>query len=112
MGKQRIKNKDSYGLHTIIMAVALFAAVFAIVAAGLSDASGSVDSEGARVAEQAIRRGVVSCYAVEGCYPESFDYLCENYGVAINEDKYIVHYSVFASNLMPEVTVIARGGAE
>lgn len=112
MKKQRIKTKDSWGLQTLILAGALFASVFAVVTIGLSNTSETVHDEGVRVAEQAIMRGVVSCYAVEGSYPESYEYLREHYGIAVNEDKYVVHYTAFASNILPEVTVIAKGGAQ
>ena len=52
---------------------------------------------------------MVSCYAIEGAYPESFDYLKENYNLYIDEDKYSVQYMVFASNIMPTVTIIEVG---
>jgi hypothetical protein len=112
MKKQTLKTKDSWGLQTLVLAGLLFAVVFTVVTIGLSNTSETVCDEGVRVAEEAIMRGVVSCYAVEGAYPESYEYLCENYGVAVNEDKYTVHYNAFASNILPEVTVIAKGGNE
>ena len=34
------------------------------------------------------------------------EYLEENYGVQIDHDKYNVFYDGFASNIMPEITVI------
>ncbi len=53
-------------------------------------------------------RAVISCYATEGSYPESYEYLQKNYGVSINEDKYAVFYEAFASNMMPDITIIER----
>lgn len=111
MKKQRLKARDPLGATWVVLAVLLFAIVFGAVEIGLSGASSGVGDEGVRVAEEAIARGAVSCYAIEGAYPESYDYLRENYGIAVNEDKYIVHYTVFASNIMPEITVVARGDA-
>ena len=55
---------------------------------------------------KAIARGCVQCYAIEGRYPPSVEYLEENYGVQIDHDKYNVFYDGFASNIMPEITVI------
>lgn len=106
-----MRTRDSWGLNTLILSVFLFALVFAVVKMGLMRAADGVRGEGVRVAEEAIARGVVSCYAIEGSYPQSYEYLRDNYGVAVNEDKYIIHYSVFASNIMPEITVIAKDGA-
>lgn len=61
--------------------------------------------EGAVILEEAIHRACVQCYAIEGRYPSSIDYLVENYGIQINTDKYAVFYEGFASNLMPDITV-------
>ena len=48
--------------------------------------------------------GVDQCYAIEGRYPPSVEYLEENYAVQINRKKYNVFYDGFASNVMPEIT--------
>ena len=44
--------------------------------------------------------------SIEGRYPPSVQYLQEHYGVQIDEDRYYVFYDGFASNLMPDITVI------
>ena len=58
--------------------------------------------------ENAIKRGVVQCYAIEGRYPPSVDYLEEHYGLRMDNSKYIVHYDILASNIYPDITVIER----
>ncbi|MBQ9992798.1 MAG: hypothetical protein IJP33_05165 [Firmicutes bacterium] len=58
--------------------------------------------------ENALRRSAVACYAAEGIYPPTLDYLTEHYGVQIGEE-YTVFYEIFASNLMPEITVLKKG---
>ena len=63
------------------------------------------DARGADTLRDAIRRASVQCYAIEGRYPPSVDYLEENYGILIDRDKYDVFYSGFASNFMPDITV-------
>ena len=57
----------------------------------------------------AVLRGTVQCYAVEGAYPSSLSYLEEHYGLVINHEKYIVSYNAYASNLAPDVRVLVRG---
>ena len=59
--------------------------------------------------EEALARAAVSCYAIEGAYPPTLDYLVENYGVRINEKHFTVMYELYASNLMPDITVIYNG---
>ena len=56
----------------------------------------------------AVRRGVVQCYAIEGRYPPDIAYLEARYGLSVDQDKYIVHYEVFASNIYPDITVIEK----
>ena len=56
--------------------------------------------------ETALTRAAVACYAAEGIYPPSLDYLVEHYGVQINTGLYTVKYEIFASNLMPDITVL------
>lgn len=57
----------------------------------------------------AVVQAAVECYAVEGVYPASLDYLEENYGLVINHRDYIVSYEAFASNVLPSVQVLVRG---
>ena len=66
--------------------------------------------EGLAQAEQAIRRAAVECYALEGWYPDSLDYLCAHYGVRVDTSRYLVDYQFVASNLMPDITVLLPGG--
>ena len=58
--------------------------------------------------EDALRRASVACYAAEGIYPPNLDYLREHYGIQIDETRYMVVYDVFASNLMPDITVLEQ----
>lgn len=55
---------------------------------------------------QAIRRGCVTCYAAEGRYPESLDYLIERYGLQLDQSRYAVFYEPTGANLMPQITVL------
>ena len=48
----------------------------------------------------------LQCYVIEGAYPESLDYLIENYGLAVNTDDYRIVYIPYAENLPPEIKVI------
>jgi hypothetical protein len=91
--------------------IGLFAAIAAILLWGISRTEEAGSEEQAELLRDSISRAVVSCYALEGSYPESLDYIVENYGVRVDRSKFIVHYTVFASNIMPEVDIIALEGA-
>ncbi len=71
--------------------------------------SSRASGEQASVQEEAIRKAAVSCYAIEGRYPESLKYIKDNYGIIINEDDFTINYEVFASNIMPSIEVKVKG---
>lgn len=62
------------------------------------------------VLDGALRRAIVTCYAVEGRYPPSLDYIDRNYGVSVDQTRYAVFYDVFAANVMPTVRITRIGG--
>ena len=68
----------------------------------------AAQAEQLRMAEESLRRAVITCYALEGRYPPDVDYLREAYGLELQDEKYIVHYHIFAENIMPEFTVLER----
>ena len=90
-------------LFTVL--VALIIVVFLVALTNLEDGH---RKEGKEQLEAAIRRSAVACYAAEGIYPPSVEYLVEHYGIQIDSGKYIVMYDVFAENLMPEITVLEK----
>lgn len=69
---------------------------------------GNLEEEGAAALRDAIRRSALQCYAVEGVFPPTLDYLEEKYGVQVNREKFVVSYDIFASNQPPDVRVAVR----
>lgn len=86
----------------------VIAAVLLIFLTGLSNLDRDRSEEGRQQLEDALRRAAVACYAAEGIYPPDLDYLKEHYGIQVDEEHYAVFYEVFASNLMPDITVLER----
>lgn len=64
--------------------------------------------EGLLQLEQVLRRTAIACYAAEGFYPPDVAYMQDHYGLRYNENEFLIHYEVFASNLMPDITVLER----
>jgi hypothetical protein len=58
--------------------------------------------------ENALKNAAVSCYAIEGAYPPSVEYLIANYSVQVDEERFVVKYEFYGSNLMPDITVLVR----
>lgn len=88
-----------------ILPMALVLAAFAL---GVSRLEQGRQQESTRVLEDALRRAAVACYACEGAYPQDADVLCRKYGVSYDKNRYYVHYDCFASNLMPDITVVEK----
>ena len=107
-------NKKSYSsslrskLAPYLILIIIFAFILYYVIWGLSQAGSISDSEGLRIAADSIKRSVINCYATEGKYPPSFEYIKDHYGISIDENKYIVHYVIFAENFMPDITVLRK----
>lgn len=102
-------NRRGSPLLRAVQVILLPLAVLAVLLC-FTTALGNLDSaqseESMRQLEQALRRGCVACYAAEGVYPPTLSYLEEHYGLQIDEERYTVHYSAFAENLMPDITVL------
>lgn len=88
--------------------IIMFAVFFTAAVIAVSSARRTDSEQGRKIAEESIRRAVISCYAIEGAYPDSIEYLEENYGLSVDESRYTVIYSLFASNIMPDITVIEK----
>lgn len=102
MKKPNSSGKELLGQLVSLGAFSLAVVLFVSSALTFSKRSGE---RGAETLRDAIRRASVQCYAIEGRYPPSVEYLEENYGIKIDRDRYDVFYSGFASNFMPDITV-------
>lgn len=91
------------GLLLSFLLLLAAAAVFGASSLRFLNRTGERNQETLR---KAIARASVQCYAIEGRYPPSVEYLEDNYGVQIDHNKYNVFYDGFASNIMPEITVL------
>jgi len=56
--------------------------------------------------ENSLKKAVMTCYATEGVYPPTIQYLKDNYGMQIDEERYHVFYEIHGSNLMPSITIM------
>lgn len=88
-----------------LLAAALILAAFLL---GLSRLEQGRQDKGAEQLEAAVRRAAVACYAAEGFYPPDVDYLCHHYGIVYEQGRYQIHYDCYASNLMPDITVVEK----
>jgi hypothetical protein len=79
---------------------------------GVMSVDETTTDEQAKSLETAVRRSVAQCYAVEGTYPPSLDYLKEHYGLIYDSESYYIDYTAIGSNIMPDVTILPRSESE
>ena len=103
-GVHKIKKNGIFsgmGISVAIFMVALLLFLYAV-----SFASKSTTQEQKSSLSNAIDRCMLQCYVTEGRYPESFDYLVNNYGIYYDSTKYRVDYVGYGCNMKPDVTII------
>ena len=92
------------GLLTALVLIGVLAGALA----GLSNARTAQAEEARQALEDSLRRAAVTCYSIEGAYPDTLEKLTGEYGVYLDEERYSVHYQVFASNIVPEIVVLEK----
>jgi len=103
------KRKKHFRIALIdIIWILIFILIIILSSVSIRIVINTSDEEGIMITEQSIKHAAVSCYAMEGHYPEDIDYLLNNYNIIIDTDRYIVHYSAIGSNLMPDITVLSK----
>ena len=105
--------KTKGALKAVAFIAVVVVAVF-LVFIGLGSLSSTQSDKQLEIARNAIMRAAIQCYALESQFPPSLEYLIENYGLMIDEEKFIVHYRPIGSNIVPEIQVFpaipASGG--
>lgn len=102
--KSKILGKGVYLVFTaLLLAVLMF--VLAMFTHGIKS---NQNLDGALQLQKNIQDAVVLCYATEGFYPPSLEYIESNYSIFIDNAKYSVWYEIFAQNVPPVIKVVER----
>ena len=89
----------------VLLMLLLMAGVWMLVSR-VGTSSGNAQ---AQFVVDAVHNAALTCYAVEGAYPEDVEYLREHYRLAYDTERYHVTYDAFASNLIPDIWVTVKG---
>ena len=103
MKKKRVRSFLSGILTPIVVA-----AILLCFLSGVSDLAGGHSREERQQLEDVLHRAAVACYSVEGFYPPDLEYMQKYCGLQYDEKQYVVFYEIFASNLMPDITVLDK----
>lgn len=101
--------KTAHTYRKFVLSVCAFALITGVFYQGVESLSSSTQKRQKESLEHALIRNITYCYAVEGAYPESLDYLKEHYGLTYDEDRFFVDYQVIGANILPDVTIIEKG---
>jgi hypothetical protein len=99
-------------LWTVLGSLVLFGVLCGLFQTAVSRLSQRTDAEERTLLNQALTRSIAHCYAIEGRYPESLDYLKTRYGLTYDTDRFYVDYQPLGSDLWPDVTILEKEGAE
>ena len=90
----------------ILLMVLLLAGVYMLV----GRVSNANDTAQTQFVYDAVRNAALTCYAVEGTYPDDLSYLRTNYGLAYDESRYMVTYErSLGENQVPTIYVTELG---
>lgn len=84
-----------------------FAAVF-LFCQGMNRLSVWAGKEQKKSLEEAVWRGITQCYAIEGRYPQSLEYLKREYGLQYDTERFFVDYQALGANIVPDVTIVEK----
>lgn len=103
------KGNKRFNYRNVIISLIVFAGIVAAFLISLRELSANAEDESKISAMNAIKKAIVTCYAVEGFYPPNIQYIEENYGIIIDHDKYVVNYQTLGSNTIPYVELVEAG---
>jgi len=89
-----------------LLAIAVILVMAVLLVNRIEDAHETKETE---IVRDAVKNAALTCYAVEGAYPDNVEYLREHYRLAYDEDRYLITYEAFASNMIPDIWVTEQG---
>lgn len=104
----RMKSKSGLNFIKIVILFAVLALAVFFLCKGVQKMENGQQAESLKQLDNSIRKATMTCYATEGVYPPSIQYLKDNYGIQIDDGKFTVFYEVFGDNMMPDITVMEK----
>lgn len=89
--------------------IVVFVLLISVFFFGFLNVDRGMSKEDTQRAKDAIQKAARECYSIEGAYPKDIEYLKENYGLFIQEEKYMIRYHYIGANIMPDTDVFRKG---
>lgn len=94
----------------LLLPLGAFLLLFILFCNGIRSVSDTTAAKQRESLQTALSRSITQCYAVEGVYPPSLQYIKEHYGLTYDEELFYVDYQPIGSNILPDVTILTRTG--
>ena len=106
----RFTKRKRFKIRSIYVGILLFIGFMVIFMFGVRFMDDGNNGRQEQALRSAMERDVMHCYAIEGFYPPSLDYIEEHYGLTYDRSVYIVDYQPMGNNIYPNYTIIKKGG--
>ena len=102
-----IHNKTK--INSSVVNIILFACIVVVFLLAIRYTAGNTMNRQEEALNRAMERDIVQCYAENGYYPPSLDYIKEHYGLLYDEGTFFVDYTPVGGNIYPSYRVVRLG---
>ena len=96
-------------LTGILVSTLIIGFIVLMTFASVNNYSKRADTRETEKIADIITRAAIQCYALEGGYPPSLEYLAEKYEILLDRNNFIYYYDTHGvDNILPEVIVQPR----
>lgn len=103
-----IHNKKK--LNSTHFNIILFAGILILFMYAIRFTAGNTLDRQEEALNRAMERDIVQCYAQNGYYPPSLDYIKEHYGLMYDDNTFFVDYTPIGGNIYPGYKVVRING--
>lgn len=105
VGDEMRKYPNRLNILSQIIALPFIAIVLLLLISEVADYDETNSSLNKTSVQETVEKYAIQCYASEGSYPPDLNYLVDNYGLILDEERFIYEYDIFASNIMPDIII-------
>lgn len=101
-----------WGSFMKVKNILFFGLFLGLIWIGLSNINKSTENLDIDRVKNSLDTALISCYSVEGHYPENIQYLKKYYGFTYDINSYFITYDWQGDNIYPNIYVYRKGNDE
>lgn len=102
------ENKLLHYIKKIKLPLIAFLILFFLFFRGISSVDATTIKKQQESLTTSLQRNITQCYALEGTYPPTLEYLVSHYGLIYDKTILFVDYQFIGTNIYPDVTIILK----